>query len=224
VGVIYAESGKELLLETVLAFKSSDVMLVGRESTNYICKYISYYKWILNITSNHSFAMDGGILNCGVLNCGELCNSYYFSFISGINAYINIKYIEIKFLSEMYFLLYVEGGTVRFEFVKLKNEIIKFVEPFIFVNSINSVIIELISLNITNCIYSARSGLSSIIYFYNQPIFLSSSFLNISSSFLQHNYFNFNNHYSIYGFGGIGCLYSRNFETGFFFFFNIILF
>jgi hypothetical protein len=112
VGVINAESEKELKLETVKTFGWSNVLLLGGDGTNYTCKYTDNYKWIINVRTKQSFTMDGGILKFGSLDLNSSSTSYRFIIVNGANSYVNIRYVNLIFINKMNSLIYIEGGTI----------------------------------------------------------------------------------------------------------------
>jgi hypothetical protein len=205
------ECGKEYELGTVKTYGWSDGMVVGGEGTSYTCGYIDGYRWIINIISWQSFTIDGGILKYGYLN--SLNNNvleYYFSVINGIDAYIKMRYIEIIFVSDMNSLIYIKGGVVCLEHVKLENQMTNWHYSLINVEcDISSVIIELFSLYITNCFFSGWT--SAIVRFhpsfgYSYPVFLNVSFLYLLHITLDT---------YLYTFGGLFQFFSNHLESGF---------
>jgi hypothetical protein len=211
--VIYAESGKEFELGSVNTFGWSDVMVIGGEETSYICRYIDDCKWIINITSWKSFTIDGGILRYGDLNwLRNNASEYYFMVINGVDGYVKMRYIEIKFVSEMNNLIFIEGGIVCLEHVKIENEFINWKHTLINVQChTSSVIIELFSLNITGCNCSLPDP---------KIVLCDSSFgrlfpiiLNVSSLILQHSIFY--REISTRLLGGCFQFYCYHLESGF---------
>jgi hypothetical protein len=190
VGVIYAEPGKELNIETIKIFRPSDVMLISGDGTSYMCEYVDDYKWIINIAVEQSFTVDGGILKYGNKKNLEDTNlSYYFSIITGVNGYIHIRYVEIIYTSKMNSLVYIEGGTVFFEHVKMFNETTHWIYPIIKLQNLaSSVIIDLLSLVIVNSYYQSNV-FSGAVVFFSSVIYVYPVSLNISSLFFQHNTF-----------------------------------
>jgi hypothetical protein len=214
VGVIYAESEKELTLETIKSFKSNDVMVVGGDKTNYTCKYIDTSNYIIYIEPNKSFIMDGGLLKYGIPNSGDKIIWNHFCVISGFNSYFNIRYVKLKFVSKMYFFTYITGGVVCIEYLKIENEVDNWAFAlFVGTAPISSVIIELFSIHITNSYYNTNNkishGVSGICYI-SESSNLYSIILNISSLL------SYNNIFSVEcGFGGSFFFTSLNTESGF---------
>jgi hypothetical protein len=189
-GVIYGESGKELKLESVEIFRSGNVMLIGGDETIYTCEYVSGYNRIINIMSKQSFTMEGGTLKYGNMNTESLDTLCYFSIIKGDGGYIHLRRIRLKFVSEMNSFIFMEGGTVWIECLKMENELVGWVYPLVDVRCITSVIVKLTSLNITNCYYkNLHTQKSAVVFFDELYGFLHPTYLNISSLFSQNNTF-----------------------------------
>jgi hypothetical protein len=156
----------------------------------------------------------------GNLNSNLESSSYHFSTVNGSNAYFKLKYISIKFISKMNSFIYVEGGIICMEYMKVENERTLWNYPLIDASYITSfIIIEIYCLNITNCYYkygleAAWPHKSSIVFFNSQGLSYP-FFLNISSSFFQNTTF-YLNHESR---GGSIYFRSKHGGYGFFFFF-----
>jgi hypothetical protein len=223
VGVIYAESGKELTLETIKSFKSNDVMVVGEDKTNYTCKYINNSNYILYIESNKSFIMDGGLLKYGIPNSGDGRIWNYFCILNESNSYFNIRYITLKFVSQMSYFTYITGGVVCIEYLKIESEVNNWASTlFYVVFRTSSVIVELFSIHITNCYYNKNNtsnGTNGIFYINGLPT-SSSIILNISSLF------SYNNIFSVGCNGWGGCFHFRSYNSssGFSFLLLLVLF
>jgi hypothetical protein len=184
-----------LKLETVESFRSSDVMVIGGDTTNYVCEYKDNYVWIINIISEQSFTLDGGILNVGNKNNSININAYhYFVIMSGVDGYFHIRHIKIIFVSKLNIFIYIEGGTIFVEDVKISNETTQWVRPLIYSRCLSSsVIIELSSLIITDCYYLSTTGTEAgVVYFHSAYSYLHPILLNISSLYFQNNAFYIN--------------------------------
>lgn len=174
-------------------FGLRDAMLISGEENIYSCEYSDNYKWIIHIESEHSFTMEGGILKYGILNLISGYSSYHFCIIRGVTAYFNMRYIDIIFISKMNSLIYLEGGTLCFEYIRIENETNYWIFPLIDIPSIvSSSVVKLFSLHITNSqfIQDNSSGHASVLYYHSPnnvlifSLILNCSFLHLSNNSL----------------------------------------
>jgi hypothetical protein len=215
--VVYCESGKELKLETVKEFTSNDVMLVGCDDTNYTCEYIDNYNFIVNIRSEQSFSIDGGVLKYGASNwtSASMC---YFIIVNGTNSLVNLRYVNIIFMRRMNSLLFVEGGSIIIEYMKIENQTTNWVYTLIYVQSFSfPVKVEFFSLNITNCNYKhditcAFCG-SALVTFHRSFALLNPAFLNLTDLFFLHNTFDVNGG-NLENYGGAFFFFTDVFNSG----------
>jgi hypothetical protein len=135
-----------------------------------------------------------------------------------------ISGVEIEFVSGMNSMVFILGGKVILESVKLNNQTERWVSPLVFVDSNTSnVVVNLHSCTITNCIYknaNSSSPKSAVVYFIPENTTTYTVILNISFCFCYNNTFNLSNISSDTG-GGfcLFCSYSTLSSMFFFFFF-----
>jgi hypothetical protein len=167
------------------------------------------------VTGTKSFAMEGGILKIG----GS--TSYYFSCVNNTGKF-RISYVQIQFVSSLGSFIYVEGGSVIFEYLKMNNVQSYWVNPLIDVDhKVASVSVECHSLNITNCKYNYPGGTynkSSVVFFSNESSATYNIFFNMTMSFFNNNTFNLSSIDYNDG-GGICGFNSLVSSSGFFLFF-----
>jgi hypothetical protein len=208
---MYSESWKEFKLETVKLFNLRAVMIIGGDKTSYTCEYIENYKWILNMSFEETFVIDGGILKYGSLKSSKVnTQQYSFCVMMGASAYFNMRHIEIEFVSTMDCFINMQAGTVCIEYVKIENEMTKWVSPLIVASPYtSSVTIELFSLNISNCSYNSDSR-SGIIHNF-RTLYFNPIFFNMSSSYIRNSSFSLNSSSC----GGVSCFSSFHDGSGF---------
>lgn len=189
-------------------FNSTDVNLIGESDTNYTCKFTGSYKSILNISESYqSFTIEGGTLKLGTNQSSF--KEYYFSIIS--DGYIKISHIEILFVNKMRNIIYIYGGCIYLEYLKVDKEDEKmWVYPLVEVyHNTFPVKIEIISCNITNCLYKfaeSSNGRSAIIFSYSNSVCIEPIYINITLSYFYNNTFNLSSDNS----GGIIYFHSKN--------------
>lgn len=210
-----------LKLDSIANFNSDDVILIAGTNTNYTCDYTNDYKSILNITSSKQFLMVGGIFKFGTSL--PVSTDYYFSWVSFSDAFIKISKVEIVFISTMNNLIFVEGGRVVLEYLKIdkqaeEEEKTKWVHSLIHIHcNISGVSIEVYSSNITNSIYKYIIPDPEIpvseppfIYFVRNESLTNVISFNITSSYFNNNTFNM----GLYG-GSVCLFHSYNNYSGF---------
>jgi hypothetical protein len=165
--IIHADNNSELLLDTVTTFGSSDVTLISYNiNTSYTFDYKCYElecsKYIIKITSSKSFKMIKGILKYGIFNTSLTSSSshlFYFVDISD-DGYLSLSYINLIFVGMMKSMIYMRGGTVYIEKMKIINE--EWVEPLIEIyETVSSIIVEIYMINIIKCNYCSYSNIES---------------------------------------------------------------
>jgi hypothetical protein len=178
----------------------------------------------LNITGSKSFTMEGGLLKYG--NEGL---DYYFIIVNGTGgASLFLLGVEIIFVSPMNSTVFILGGKVALEDVKINNQLdTNWVSPLVLSHSsISSVTVNLHSCTITNSTYKnadSSYARSAVVYFINQTTANKSISLNISSCLCGNNTFNL----SITNWGGgfnLYCIYNSYSRILIFFFFFLIIF
>jgi hypothetical protein len=216
---------KELTLTSVTAFNSVNVTLVSGTNTNYTCSYTTGYYSILNITGWKSFMMRGGILKYGDTSLGAP-SSYYFIIVNGTRGpSLCFSDMEIEFVNGMNSMVFVLGGKVTLEKVKINNQLdTNWVRPLVFSHSNFSIVaVNLHSCTITNSNYkppNASLGGSAVVYFIDETTAVKSIFFNISFCLCQNN--TFNNSFDltkVLWSGGFTLFHSYYPSSGNFFFF-----
>jgi hypothetical protein len=93
--------------------------------------------------------MSGGTLMCGSSNNDT---TLFFVRLGDGDAYFWICDVDLRFASEMYSVVHVTGGTVRFERVKIDRQYNdRWVNPLIEVDSTTSAVtISFVLYNVTN--------------------------------------------------------------------------
>jgi hypothetical protein len=229
--MIVAEDDAFLVLDSVNKFASTSVILVGGSNTCYTCSYGNEHFSILNITSSKSFVMKGGILKYGFTPSNS---DYYFMWVSGVDGpWLNIWSVEIQFVSLMNSFIYVEGGIVVLEDVKVNDQLdMMWTYPLVDVcQNVSDVIVELHSCSFTNNKYQF-GGLvepykSAVVYFVSANYGTDATkqiTLNMSFCFFDNNTFNLSFAGNMYNHGGVGHIYSRNSSSSFFFSFSFFFF
>jgi hypothetical protein len=203
----------------VIIFPEGDVALVAGIKTVYTCKYTSPYCSILNVSLSQSFIMNGGVLICG---SSDNDTTLFFTMLSHLNAYFSFCEVNLKFAGTMNSVVYVTGGTVCFERVKMDKQLHDcWVNPLIdVVATAFPVVIQFLYTNITNCYY--KCGYSSIGLYKSAVIFFTNTStdgevitLNMSSSYF------FNSTFDLYNgirpsCGGV-CYFCGPLNSGMFF-------
>jgi hypothetical protein len=223
VGIINALGGTTLSLDCASTFASSAVTRVAGTGTIYTCSYTSPYTSILNVSASQSFTVEGGILVCGS-STNE--NTQYFTIVNGENAYFCFSGVELKYKGQMGSIVYVRGGTVRFDNVKMnKQDSFHWVNPLIDVNAtISTVNVYILSTNITNNDYhytntSTSLFKSGVIFFVNTST--KAITLNMRGSSFLNNSFNISNNTNARG--GV-CVFNGPPQSVFFFYFLYLYF
>jgi hypothetical protein len=166
------------------------VTLVADTGTIYTCGYTLFFTSIFNVSESQSFTVKGGVVVCG---SSTFDTTLYFTVVDGGSAYFCFSGVELKYRGQMGSIVYVRGGTIRFDNVKMnKQKDYHWVNPLIDVNAIASTVdVYILSTNITNSNYhyaniSTSQYKSGIVFIANtstQAITLNmrgSSFLNDS--------------------------------------------
>jgi hypothetical protein len=189
-------------------------MVMGGEGTNYTCEYNNNDRFIINLESEQSFTIDGGILKYGNLNYSNINSIYfYFIFMRGINLFFKMRHIEIKFMVESNSLIYIYGGIISVEHVKIKNNISGWVYPLVYVFwNTSSVIVELFSVNVVECYFKSREVI--LVYFHLYYSYFHPIFLNVSSFYCQDSFFNSTE--------GLFCFYSNHGSSCFYLFIYVL--
>jgi hypothetical protein len=183
--------GDVIPLDPAHTFGLEDVIVISGSSTTYTCNYGSDDYWIMNITGSKSFAIQGGILKYGSL-FRLFTIDYYFAIVNGSeDGSLCLSGVEIEFVSKMNSMVFILGGKVTLENVRINNQQgVMWVSPLVLAWSNTSVVtVNLDSCSITNSIYKSTdlSG-SAVVYFntsYTKPISL-----NVSSCLCYNNTFN----------------------------------
>jgi hypothetical protein len=173
VGLVLAEDQKELTLNSVSSFSSRTVILQAGTNTNYTCSYASGHYSVLNVTGSKSFKMEGGVLKYGNIFL-ETPMKYYFVIVNGTEgASLCISGVELELISAMNSTVFILGGKVTLEDVKMNNQLnTNWVSPLVYSNGfISSVTVNLHSCTITNSKYKTADSIysrSAVVYFVNQ--------------------------------------------------------
>jgi hypothetical protein len=177
--------------------------------------------------------MSGGILMCGVSTLND--TTLYFVILNNINAELVLHCVELRYVSQMNSVVYITGGRVYFEGVKMdKQTAYYWVNPLINVNAtVSPVSVHFLSSNITNCHYSYTNTSTSlyksaVIFFTNTSTNVLT--LTISFSSFRNNTFHLSNYSSARG--GICHFYGPTDSSVkiifyfllFFFFYNFVYF
>jgi hypothetical protein len=108
--------------------------------------------------------MEGGILKVGK-------NTSYFIFCVNNTGLLGLSNVEIQFTTSLGSFIYVVGGTIIIEYLKMNNIQSYWVNPLIDAEqSVSTISVECHSLNVTNCVYKYPGGTynkSSIAFFSN---------------------------------------------------------
>jgi hypothetical protein len=186
---------------------STNVTLISGINTKYTCSYGSGHYSVLNITGSKIFAIQGGILKYG--NGGL---KYYFMIVNGTGgASLCLSGVDIEFVSVMNSTVFILGGKVVLEDVKINNQLdTTWVSPLVFSHSrTSSVTVDLHSCTITNSKYkNADSSYdrSAAVYFINQATATQPITLNMSFCLCLNNTFNLS--YGRNWGGGVSFFYS----------------
>jgi hypothetical protein len=208
VGLIFSEDEKEQTLNSVSLFSSRTVILQAGTDTNYSCSYGDGHYSILNITGSKSFTIQGGILKYGNTSLETPIN-YYFMIVNGTGgASLCLSSVEIEFVSEMNSTVFILGGKVTLEDVKINNQLdTNWVSPLVFSDSnTSSVTVNLHSCTITN---SYCNSVRSVFYFIRETISFQSITLNMSFCSCLNNTFNLVSETRNNGVG-LFCSYSKS--------------
>jgi hypothetical protein len=135
--------------------------------------------------------MSGGILMCGVSTGDD--TTLYFVMLSSENAEFIFHNIELRYVGQMNSVVYITGGSVCFERVKIDKQPYSYwVNPLIDVDAtVSPVTAHFISTNITNCLY--RYANTSYTLFKSAVVFFTNTSSNkiltlrISSSSFRNN-------------------------------------
>jgi hypothetical protein len=158
-------------------------------NTSYICSYDGGYKSILNLTSSQSFNISGGVLNLGVSSLSD--TTLYFIQVNN-NGYLTLFCVDIRFIGEMNNVIYMTGGTICIEKVKINKQF--WIYPLIEVDVIMpefGATIEFLSSDITKCMYlynEKTSPYKSAIIFFTKTSTQKLNMTMLSSSFLNNNF------------------------------------
>jgi hypothetical protein len=102
----------------------------------------------------------------GVVVCGSSTNdtTLHFTVVNGESAYFCLLGVELSCGGQMNSVVYVTGGTVRFDSVKMnKQKIYHWVNPLIDVNAtVSAVYVYILSTNITNSDYRHANTSTSL--------------------------------------------------------------
>jgi hypothetical protein len=175
------------------------------------------------VSISQSFTVKGGIIVCG---SSTNDTTLYFTIIDGERAYFCFSSVELRYGGQMGSIIYVRGGTVRFDNVKMnKQNSSLWVNPLIDVNAIVSTVdVYILSTNITNCGY--RSTESSLYLFKSGIVYSENTSTKIitvnigGSSFLNDSFYLSSTSYSR---GGI-CRFNGPTQSGLFIIFYIFIF
>jgi hypothetical protein len=162
-----------------------DVSLVGGTGTVYTCNYTND-SHIIIIPETKSFNIELGTIKLE----GELSLAFVYIESSGK---IRICNVEFEFVGEIEKVIYAEGGSILFEYVRVINVKTYWVNRFIFVNNTYSAcLVEFFSCIFDNCSYNNSvgniSGICEIRSSNNLPCFL-----NISTSYFINSNFSTTN-------------------------------
>jgi hypothetical protein len=171
--------------------------------------------------------MEGGTLHYGD-NSLSTPSNYYFIFINGTSSSMTFSDIEIKFISGMNSLVYIFGGKVILNYLKMDNQ-----PDTMWVNQLihvypnkSAVTVELYCCKITNCKYKCmareESCKSAVIYFDNITTFGTAITLNITLCFFKNNTFNINTGGNSWG--GVFLFFSTATSSGLFLFILFFIF
>jgi hypothetical protein len=153
--------------------------------------------------------------------CGASTNdiTLYFAVVGIESAYFCFWGVELKYCGQMNSLVYVIGGTVCFEGVKMdKQESYYWVNPLIVVNAtVSPVDVHILLTNITNSNYNCfntsttqyKSGVVFIVNTSTKVIILNIR----ASSFLNDSFYLSSNSYAR---GGV-CMFQGSTQSGLFF-------
>jgi hypothetical protein len=120
---------------------------------------------------SQSFTAKGGVVICGS-STNDI--TLYFTVVDGESAYFCLSGVELRYRGQMNSLVYVTGGRVHFDSVKMnKQDSSRWVNPLVDVNAtVSAVDVYIFSTNITNSDYhhanmSTSLFKSSIVFFVN---------------------------------------------------------
>jgi hypothetical protein len=164
--------------------------------------------------------IEGGILKYGNTSLKTRTNYYFYDLNGTGGASLSISGVEIEFVSAMNSTVFILGGKVTLEDVKISNQLnTNWVSPLVLSHSnISSVTVNLHSCTITNSKYkNAKSSYdrSAVVYFINQTATQSIA-LNMSSCLCLNNTFNLSCTDSMGG--GVCLFHSYSTSSGMFFF------
>jgi hypothetical protein len=165
-----------------MSFDWDNVTLISDGiNTSYVCDYKCYeskcMEYIIKITLSKSFQMIGGILKYGTprtffsssfflsssphsslsssLSSTLFWSSFHFAEVDD-KGYLLLRYIRLMFVGKMKSMIFIKGGSVCIEFMKIRNE--EWIQPLIEAYGItSSVNIEIYMSNITDCNYACTS-------------------------------------------------------------------
>jgi hypothetical protein len=111
---------------------------------------------------SQSFTIKGGVV---VYGSSTYDATFYFTIVNSENAYFCFSGVELRYRGQMMgSMVYVRGGTVRFDNVKMnKQDSFHWVNPLIDVNAtVSAVDIYILSTNITNSDYHHANTSTSL--------------------------------------------------------------
>jgi hypothetical protein len=159
----------------------------------------------------------------GILKYGNGSLNHYFIIVNGTgSALLCLLGVEIEFVSKMNSTVFILGGKVTLENVKINNQLdTNWVSPLVFsYSNTSSVTVNLHSCTITNSNYKSDDfslRRSAVVYFNNQTTATQSITLNVSFCLCLNNTFNLSNANSYTG-GGYSLFCSFNTSSSMFFF------
>jgi hypothetical protein len=165
----------------------------------------------------------------GVVICGKSTNdtTLYFTVVNGEGAYFCLFGVELRYGGQMNSVVYVGGGTIRFDSVKMdKQDSSHWVNPLIDVNATASAVyVYILSTTITNSDYrnantSTTLYKSGVVFFVNT----STKVITLSmreSSFLIDSFYLSNDSYAASR--GSVCQFHGPAQSGLFFIFYIFV-
>jgi hypothetical protein len=214
---INANDGVSISLTSVITFGSTNVTLTSGTNTNYTCSYDSGHYSVLNITGSKLFTIQGGILKYGNMNL-----NYYFIIVNSTcgSASLCLLGVEIEFVSAMNSTVFILGGKISLEDVKINNQLdTNWVSPLVFSYSkISSVTVNLHSCTITNSKYKNADSFfnrSAVVYFISFTNATHPIIFNMSFCLCLNNTFSISN---VSWGGGFSLLYSKSTSSSMLFF------
>jgi hypothetical protein len=175
------------------------------------------------VSASQSFTVKGGVLVFGK-SPNEI--TFYFTIVGGENADFCFSGVELRYRGQMGSIVYVTGGKVRFDNVKMnKQNSVHWMNPLIDVNStVLTVDVYILSTNISNSNYhyantSQNLYKSGVVFFdntYQQVITL-----NMSGCYFLNNSF-YLSEMDSYSRGGV-CRFNGLEQSGLFFIFYLFI-